>query len=211
MRMRTRIIWLFSLCLLLAGRANAQWVVTDPGNLAQGIINATKNIVQTSKTASNMVSNFQETVKIYEQGKKYYDALKSVSNLVKDARKVQQTILMVGDITDIYVNSFQKMLHDENFTPEELSAIAFGYTKLLEESNGVLTDLKNVVNITTLSMTDKDRMDVVDRCYSSMRNYRSLVSYYTNKNISVSYLRAKKKQDTDRVLSLYGSANEKYW
>lgn len=211
MRMRTRIIWLFSLCLLLAGRANAQWVVSDPGNLAQGIINATKNIVHTSKTASNMVSNFQETVKIYEQGKKYYDALKSVSNLVKDARKVQQTILMVGDITDIYVNSFQKMLHDENFTPEELSAIAFGYTKLLEESNGVLTDLKNVVNITTLSMTDKDRMDVVDRCYNSMRNYRSLVSYYTNKNISVSYLRAKKKQDTDRVLSLYGSANEKYW
>lgn len=211
MRMRTRIIWLFSLCLLLAGRANAQWVVSDPGNLAQGIINATKNIVHTSKTASNMVSNFQETVKIYEQGKKYYDALKSVSNLVKDARKVQQTILMVGDITDIYVNSFQKMLHDENFTPEELSAIAFGYTKLLEESNGVLTDLKNVVNITTLSMTDKDRMDVVDQCYNSMRNYRSLVSYYTNKNISVSYLRAKKKQDTDRVLSLYGSANEKYW
>ena len=211
MRMRTRIIWLFSLCLLLAGKANAQWVVTDPGNLAQGIINATKNIVHTSKTASNMVSNFQETVKIYEQGKKYYDALKSVSNLVKDARKVQQTILMVGDITDIYVNSFQKMLHDENFTPEELSAIAFGYTKLLEESNGVLTDLKNVVNITTLSMTDKDRMDGVDQCYNSMRNYRSLVSYYTNKNISVSYLRAKKKQDTDRVLSLYGSANEKYW
>ena len=209
--MRTRIIWLFSLCLLLAGRVDAQWVVTDPGNLAQGIINATKNIVHTSKTASNMVSNFQETVKIYEQGKKYYDALKSVSNLVKDARKVQQTILMVGDITDIYVNSFQKMLHDENFTPEELSAIAFGYTKLLEESNGVLTDLKNVVNITTLSMTDKDRMDVVDRCYNSMRNYRSLVSYYTNKNISVSYLRAKKKQDTERVLSLYGSANEKYW
>ena len=37
--------------------------------------------------------------------------LKSVNNLVKDARKVQQTILMVGDITDIYVTSFQKMLH----------------------------------------------------------------------------------------------------
>ena len=32
--------------------------------------------------------------------KKYYDALKSVNNLVKDARKVQQTILMIGDITD---------------------------------------------------------------------------------------------------------------
>lgn len=209
--MKTRIILLFSACLLLAGTARAQWVVSDPGNLAQGIINASKNIIHTSKTAANMVSNFQETVKIYEQGKKYYDALKSVNNLVKDARKVREVILMVGEVSDIYVNSFQKMLRDENYTPEELSAIAFGYTKLLEESNGVLTEMKDVVNITTLSMTDKERMDVVDRCYNSMKRYRNLVMYYTNKNISVSYLRAKKKNDMDRVLALYGSGNERYW
>lgn len=209
--MKTRIILLFSACLLLAGTARAQWVVSDPGNLAQGIINASKNIIHTSKTAANMVSNFQETVKIYEQGKKYYDALKSVNNLVKDARKVREVILMVGEVSDIYVNSFQKMLRDENYTPEELSAIAFGYTKLLEESNGVLTEMKDVVNITTLSMTDKERMDVVDRCYNSMKRYRNLVMYYTNKNISVSYLRAKKKNDMDRVLALYGSGSDRYW
>ena len=71
--MRTKIILLLSAGLLLAGTARAQWVVSDPGNLAQGIINASKNIIHTSKTATNMVSNFQETVKIYEQGKKYYD------------------------------------------------------------------------------------------------------------------------------------------
>ncbi|MBV3660805.1 MULTISPECIES: hypothetical protein, partial [unclassified Bacteroides] len=146
-----------------------------------------------------------------EQGKKYYDALKSVNNLVKDARKVQQTILMVGDITDTYVTSFQRMMHDDNFTVEELGAIAFGYTKLLEESNDVLTELRNVVNITTLSMTDKERMDVVERCYSKMKRYRNLVSYYTNKNISVSYLRAKKKNDLDRIMGLYGNMNERYW
>ena len=152
-------------CLFLAGKASAQWTVIDPSNIAQSIVNTSKNVAHTSTTATHMVKNFQETVKFYEQGKKYYDALKSVNNLVKDARKVQQTILMVGDITDIYVNSFQKMMRDENFTVEELSAIAFGYTKLLEESNDVLTELKNGVNSTTLSMTDKDRMDVVEGCY----------------------------------------------
>lgn len=209
--MRTRILMMFTLCLLFAGRVNAQWVVTDPTNLAQGIINATKNIVHTSSTATNMINNFKETVKIYEQGKKYYDALKSVNNLVKDARKVQQTILMVGEITDIYVSNFQLMMRDESFTIEELGAIAFGYTKLLEESSDVLKEMKDVVNITTLSMTDKERMDVVDRCYNTMKRYRNLVSYYTNKNISVSYLRAKKKSDMDRVLSLYGSGSERYW
>ena len=198
-------------CLFLAGKASAQWTVIDPSNIAQSIVNTSKNVAHTSTTATHMIKNFQETVKIYEQGKKYYDALKSVNNLVKDARKVQQTILMVGDITDIYVNSFQKMMRDENFTVEELSAIAFGYTKLLEESNDVLTELKNVVNITTLSMTDKDRMDVVEGCYQKMKRYRTLVSYYTNKTISVSYLRAKKKDDLDRVMGLYGNVNERYW
>ena len=158
-----------------------------------------------------MIKNFHETVKIYEQGKKYYDALKSVNNLVKDARKVQQTILMVGDITDTYVTSFQKMMRDDNFTVEELGAIAFGYTRLLEESNGVLQDLKQVINVSTLSMTDKDRMDVVDNCYYEMRRYRNLVSYYTNKNIAVSYLRARKKNDLERVMRLYGNETSKYW
>ena len=199
------------LCLFAVGRASAQWAVIDPSNIAQSIVNTSKNVVHTSTTAQNMIKNFQETVKIYEQGKKYYDALKSVNNLVKDARKVQQTILMVGDITDTYVTSFQKMMRDDNFTVEELGAIAFGYTKLLEESNDVLTELKNVVNITTLSMTDKERMDVIDRVYRDVKNQRNLVRYYTNRNIGISYLRAKKKNDTQRVLDLYGTDNQKYW
>ena len=137
--------------------------------------------------------------------------LKSVHNLVKDARKVQKSILLIGEISDIYVNSFQKLLSDENYTPDELSAIAYGYTQLLQESSDVLEEMKSVVNINGLSMSDKERMDVIDRAYNAIRNYRDLVSYYTRKNISVSYLRAKKKKDTDRVMALYGSADERYW
>ncbi len=79
------------------------------------------------------------------------------------------------------------------------------------ESNRRLAELKGVVNITTLSMSDKERMDVVDRCYNSVKRYRNLTNYYTNKNIAVSYLRARKSGDTDRVMSLYGNSNERYW
>lgn len=202
------------ICMALAlgiTRASAQWMVTDPGNLAQSIINMSDNITHTSKTATSTAQSFSETVKIYQQAKKYYDALKSVNNLVKDARKVREIILMVGDVSDIYVTNFGKMMNDENFSAKELDAIAYGYTKLLEESNGVLQDLKQVINVSTLSMTDKDRMDVVDECYRNMRRYRNLVSYYTNRNIAVSYLRAKKKNDLDRVMRLYGDENAKYW
>ncbi len=197
--------------LFFTHTSRAQWVVADPTNLAQGIINATKNIVQTSTTATNMVKNFQETVKIYQQGKEFYDGLKKVKNLVKDARKVQQTILMIGDITDIYVINFERMLSDPYFSTEELSAIAAGYTILLEESANVLNDLRNIVNENGLSMSDKERMEVIDLCYNRVYSYRGLVQYYTNKNIGVSYLRAKKKSDQDRILALYGSPAERYW
>ena len=54
-------------------------------------------------------------------------------------------------------------------------------------------------------------MDIIDKCYSEMLQYRGLVQYYTNKNIGVSYLRAKKQNDVDRVMSLYGSPSERYW
>ena len=209
--MRTRITLIICLCLFAVGRASAQWAVIDPSNIAQSIVNTSKNVVHTSTTAQNMIKNFQETVKIYEQGKKYYDQLKAVNNLIQDARKVRDIILMVGDVSDIYVTNFKKMMNDDNFSSRELDAIAFGYTRLLEESNGVLQDLKQVINVSTLSMTDKDRMDVVDNCYYEMRRYRNLVSYYTNKNIAVSYLRARKKNDMERVMRLYGNETSKYW
>lgn len=212
--LKTIIAAVVMVLLFGANRASAQWTVIDPSNIAQSIVNNSKSLVQESTTATNMVKNFQGTVKIYQQAKKYYDALQSVNNLVRDARKVQQTILMLGNISGYYVNNFQKMLTDPNFTSAELSAIASGYTRILEEANGVLTDLKQVVNITTLSMTDKDRMDVVDDCYKEMKRLKrlkNLTAYYTNKNISVSYLRAKKKADTQRVVSLYGDGSEKYW
>lgn len=207
---RTATICLAAL-LFTATTVRAQWVTFDPSNLAQSIVNTTRNVIQTTTTAENMVKNFQETVKIYEQGKKYYDALKSVHNLVKDARKVQQTVLLVGEISDIYVNSFQKMLADGNYTTDELAAIASGYTKMLEESSGMLDELKTVVTQTGLSMTDKERMDLIDRIYRDVKNHRNLVRYYTNRNIGVSYLRAKEKNDTRRVLDLYGTDNQRYW
>ena len=165
-----KLLVIVSICLCFAGRANAQWVVSDPGNLAQSIINSAKEMVETAGTKANTLNGFLETQKIFQQSKP-----------------------------------------DPNFTADELAAISSGYAMLLDESSDVLQDLKNVVNVTGMSLSDAERLAVIDRAYNSLMNYRNLVNYYTRKNISVSYLRAKKKNDTDRVLALYGSADERYW
>jgi len=210
--MKNLIILVFTVMFIaVVPSAKAQWVVTDPGSMASGVLNSAAEMVHTSATVSNVIKNFKEVQKVYDQGKKYYDKLQAVSNLVKDARKVQQTVLLVGDVSSMYVNNFGKMLNDPNFSAQELTAIANGYSKLLNESTELLKELKQIVSATGLSLNDKERMDVIDRVYKEVKQYHSLVRYYTNKNISVSILRAKKKNNTKGVLELYGTADQKYW
>ena len=200
-----------SLLALCAGRAGAQWIVSDPSNLTQSIINSSNEMVQTSSTAQTMIQNFRETQKIFNQGKEYYDRLRAVNNLVRDARKVQRCILLVGEISQLYVSNYERMLSDGNFSVRELSAIAAGYTRLLEEATFALSDLKGIVNPSELSMTDRDRLDAVDKSYGELTRLRGLTDYYTRKNIGVALLRARQKGDAERFTALYGTAEEKYW
>ena len=203
--------WIWLMCLVLAcftQRAAAQWTVIDPSNLVQNI----KSAVQSSTTASNMIKSLQESVKIYNQSKAYYDALKAVHNIIKDARKVKLTIEMVSEITDIYMSGFNRMVTDRNFTSGELAAISAGYARLLEEGGALVAELKNIVTSGYgLSLSDKERMDAVDQIYTRMLRYRNLTRYYTDKAISVSFLRSQSKGDAARVQALYGKPSERYW
>jgi hypothetical protein len=76
-----------------------------------------------------------------------------------------------------------------------------GYSALLNESTELLKELKQIITSSSLSLNDKERMDIIDRVYKEVKDYHSLVRYYTNKNISVSYLRAKKKNDAKECLN----------
>lgn len=48
-----------------------------------------------------------------------------------------------------------------------------------------------------MSLSDAERLAIIDQSYKRLLEYRNLVQYYTDKNISVSYLRAEKKKDAD--------------
>ena len=159
----------------------------------------------------NTLDGFKEVEKLYNDTKKYYDALKKVSNLIGDAYKVKECILMVGDISEIYVTSYKKILSNRNFRPSELAAMASGYAKLLEQSGESLKELKSIVKSNVFSMNDHERMQSIDRIYTTLREYRSLVSYYTRKNISVSYVRAREKNNLASVKALYGNTASRYW
>ncbi len=209
--MQTKIFLILLAFTLIIGKANAQFVVTDPGNFAGNIANSIKEITTASKTVTNTMKSFKEVEKLYGDTKKYYDALKKVNNLIGDAYKVKETLVMVGDITGIYVDAYKRMLSDTNFRPAELTAMASGYTRLLELSGESVRELKTIVQSGSFSMNDKERMELIDRIYQEVKEYKAITSYYTRKNISVSYIRAKKKDDTRRVQELYGMDEHRFW
>lgn len=193
---------------LFTYQAKAQWTVVDPSNLAQNIMTVSK----TATTASNVINSFKEMQKIYDQGKQYYDKLQSVHSLIKDARKVKETVELVSEISQIYSSNFNRMLSDRNFSVSELEAISSGYAKLLNESGNLLTDIKNVVSFSNgLSMTDAERMSIIDDIHAKMLEHRNLVRYFSKKSISVSFIRSQEKGDLERVRSLYGNPSDRYW
>lgn len=55
--MRTKFFMLCVSLVLFTTNMNAQWAVFDPSNLAQSIVNTTRNVTQTTTTATNMVKN----------------------------------------------------------------------------------------------------------------------------------------------------------
>ena len=200
--MRKRILsMLFVLsAFIVPASVQAQWVVSDPGNLVQGIVNSVNEIVETSETAQNALSTWKETSKIFEQGREYYNKLRKVNDLISGSEKVKESVLMLGNISEIYVNNFGKMLADKNFSQRELNAIAAGYNTIMKKSS----------RSTGMSMNDKERIDLVNRVYREMVHYRELANYYTRKNLHVSYLRAKEKNEQQQVFDLYGK-DERYW
>lgn len=206
--MKKILFCLMAFMALCTYQAKAQWTVIDPSNLAQNIMTVSK----TATTASNVINSFKEMQKIYDQGKQYYDKLQSVHNLIKDARKVKETVELVSEISQIYSTNFNKMLSDRNFSVNELEAISNGYAKLLNESGNLLSDIKNIVSLSNgLSMTDAERMSIIDDIHARMLEHRNLVRYFSKKSISVSFIRSQEKGDMERVKSLYGNPSDRYW
>ena len=127
------------------------------------------------------------------KSRKYYDMLKSVNSLVSGSLKVKESVLMLSEISESYVTNYGKMLTDENYTQRELEAIAFGYNNIMKKSSASVAELKDIINPTGMSMTDKERLDIINRIYGEVLEYKNLTWYYTRKNIGISYLRSKKK------------------
>lgn len=195
------------LLLMVTGisiEVNAQIVVADPSSLSQRATQQYANMIESIKRKLELVKGVAETRKIFDQGKAWYDALKKVSTTIQNYKKVYETLQTINQIASVYSNSYSRMKSDKNFSPTELVEIGNGYTKLLKESSSIVDDLMMGAKASNMNLTDKERFDIINATYEKARRHKSLVEYYSNQYIQLSYVRAKKTNETKNVLRLYG-------
>jgi len=66
--MKRVILIMYIMLASVASQVKAQFVTIDPAHIVTSIINTASEIVQTSSTVSNVVSNWKEVQKVYIQG-----------------------------------------------------------------------------------------------------------------------------------------------
>jgi hypothetical protein len=199
-----RTILIINCQFLTTTYASAQAIVNDPVVKGEENEQWYDRLIQEIEQWIGIEATLEKTTDIYDQGKEWYDSLKEVKQSIERYQKIGETIQLVFDIKDIILINLQRIRADPNFTSAEIIQIAKGYTNIANEGIKLIDELTMSATATDLSLTDKDRYDLINTVYKKVKEYKSLVQYYTRKNISVSYMRSKKKNNQDRVLQLYG-------
>jgi hypothetical protein len=179
-------------------------LVFDPGIFAQNLIEQALDITVLEGEVTDIFNTLSELGDIYNQGKDWYDSLKEVKQTIDGAGKIYETVRNINDIQTTIRDNLSRIRRDPNFTPDEIQKIATGYDKIIGEGISIIEDLLLGAQASDLSLTDNERIDIIDDVYNRVRDYKALVIYYTKKNISVSFIRAKKRNNQDRIQQLYG-------
>lgn len=176
------------------GQVHAQFVVTDPGSLAQSILNYAQHV----NTVSNTLEEIEESSKIFEQGKKYYDSLQSVHHLIKDGRKVKDCVTLSMNLINDYNKTRNKISSDSYYTTGQIDVYNRQQSSIMTSVANVIADMNNIVVSTGMSLSDKERLDAIDSYYSRLAAL-SNKSYRLNQQILGESMAVKQRKEQKRL------------
>lgn len=185
---------LVSVLICMANQVQAQFVVTDPGSLAQSILNYAEHI----NTVANTLDEIEESTRIFEQGKKYYDSLQSVHHLIKDGRKVKDCVTLSMNLINDYNKTRNKISSDSYYTAGQIDVYNRQQSSIMTSVANVIADMNNIVVSTGMSLSDKERLDAIDSYYSRLAAL-SNKSYRLNQQILGESMAVKQRKEQKRL------------
>lgn len=134
----------------------------------------------------------------------YFDELHRVRSVIAYYRKIKSITDKQVKIVAQYKKAYALFKQDSHFSASEIEFMGRVYTGIFDESLKNLDQLFLVINSFATTMTDAERLEIIDKVSDNIdRNYYDLQAF-NNENKLVSLQRSKSVQEAQAVKALYG-------
>ncbi len=212
---------LILICFFLVGTvrvASAQVVILE---IIKAAINAADLVVQQiqnetivlqnaqkelenimTKLDLNDITNWvQKTKDLYSE---YYNELATVKDIISGYDKIKSLVDMQARIVSQYQTAYGLFKKDKHFSASEIDYMYNIYSGILDQSLKNLDQALLVVNAFTTSMTDAQRLNIINSASNGMQKNYDDLQRFNNQNIGLSLQRGAEEGDIQAVKELYG-------
>jgi len=212
---------IFLIVFLMAGTAkvaNAQIVILE---IIKAAINAADLVVQQIQNETIVLQNAQKELenvmtkldldditdwvtKIRDLYADYYKELETVKDIISGYDKIKSLVEMQARIVSQYQTAYALFKKDKHFSVTELDYMANVYSGILDQSLKNLDQALLVVNTLTTSMTDAQRLNIINGASGGMQKNYDDLKRFNNQNILLSLQRGAAEGNIDEVKEMYG-------
>lgn len=135
--------------------------------------------------------------------KTFLDGLLQVSPAVRKYKRIADIIRYQLRIVKEYKTAFSQFRQDKHFTAEEIDYLGKVYSNLFKESMKSLDELSMVITTGKLRMNDDERLQTIDRIYSTIVDQFSFLQEFNNSTAILAVQREKDLQDIEISRKIY--------
>jgi coenzyme F420-reducing hydrogenase delta subunit len=134
----------------------------------------------------------------------YFEELQKVKTTIATYHKIKELIAAQKNLLQRYASGFALMKQEGCFQPQEIIYMQGVYEGIITESLTAVEKLTKVVSAFTVTMTDAERMRVIDDAATAINKCNADMQSFHARNRSIASQRMKAKQDIDQVKKIYG-------
>jgi hypothetical protein len=198
--------------------ANAQIVILE---IIKAAINAADLVVQQIQNETIVLQNAQKELenvmtqldldditdwvtKIRDLYAEYYNELQTVKDIISGYDKIKTLVDMQSRIVSQYQTAYALFKQDKHFSLTELNYMVNVYSGILDQSLKNLDQALLVVSSLTTSMTDAQRLNIINGASTGMQKNYDDLKRFNNQNVQLSLQRGAAQGNIDEVKELYG-------
>ena len=212
---------IFLIVFLMAGTAkiaSAQIVILE---IIKAAINAADLVVQQIQNETIVLQNaqkelenimtkldldditdwVQKTKNLYSE---YYNELATVKQIISGYDKIKSLVAIQAAIVSQYKSAYALFKQDKHFSANELDYMANVYSGILDQSLKNLDQALLVINALTTSMTDAQRLNIINSASNGMQKDYDDLKRFNNQNVQLSLQRGAAQGNIDEVKEMYG-------